>query len=110
MITRNPASRLAAVAAAGLLGAVALVAPTSAHAATGIFMWTGPAGDTPIPFPADDQCFATPDATAAKNYTTADAFLFDDADCTTGRDAGSLSAFKDLSVGFQSVRLRTPAS
>lgn len=108
MKTRSAVPRLAAIGVA-LLGAVALVAPTSADAATGVFIWTGPGGDTPIPLPADDQCFATPGATAARNFTSADAFVFTDAACTTGMDAGSLSAFKDLAVGFESVRLRTPA-
>lgn len=111
MRTRPLAARLAAaVAAAGLAGLVGLAAPAGAQAASGFFIWTGPGGDTPLPFPADDQCFATPGATAAKNFTTADAFLFTDAECTTGKDIDSASAFEQVGVAFESVRLRTPAS
>ncbi|MBA3742627.1 hypothetical protein [Sporichthya sp.] len=97
----------AAVAATAAL--VTLGAP-AADAAVGVVVWTGPSGDTPIPFPADDQCFATPGATGAHNYSIADAFVFTDASCTTGQEAGSFSAFKDFDGAFESVRVRTPAS
>ncbi len=110
MSTRPLARRAAAgLLAAGTAGLLALAAP-SAEAAAGVFVWTGPGGDNPVPFPADDQCIATPGATAAKNFTVADGFLFTDANCTLGMEAGDISAFQEIAVGFESVRLRTPAS
>lgn len=98
-----------AAAVAATAGLITLGAP-SAGAAVGVLIWTGPGGDTPVPFPADDQCFATPGATGAMNYSIADAFVFTDANCTTGMEAGSFSAFQGFSGGFESFRVRTPAS
>lgn len=106
---RSLSSRLAlGVAVAATAGLVTLGAP-AAGAATGVLIWTGPDGDTPIPMPADDQCFPTPGATGSANYTTADAFVFTDANCTTGLEAGSFSAFQTFAGEFSSIRVRTPA-
>ena len=107
---RSLSSRVAlAVAVAATAGLVTVGAP-AAGAATGVLIWTGPDGDTPIPMPADDQCFPTPGATGSANYTTADAFVFTDAACTTGLEAGSFSAFQTFTGEFSSIRVRTPAN
>lgn len=108
MTTRPAIARIAAcLAAAGFVGALALAAPTSAGAAPGVFVWTGSGGDTPIPFPTDDQCYATPGGTGAQNFTPADAFFYVDPACTITMEAGNAGPFSGFANAFESVVLRT---
>ncbi|MGQ0845655.1 MAG: hypothetical protein ACT4QF_16145 [Sporichthyaceae bacterium] len=106
MHTRRSAPIAGLMAAGSLAGLVALGAPT-AHAANGVFVYTGTSGQESIPFPDEDKCYATPGGTAAMNYSAGDAYLYTDAKCTIGKDAGQVKPFANSAVEFEGVKLRT---
>jgi hypothetical protein len=74
---------VAAALAVAVAAAVVVAAPGPGHAASGVFLWTdGSSGlVTPIPFPANEKCFATFKATRAQNWTDSDAVLNGDGLC-----------------------------
>lgn len=43
----------------------------------------------------------------AMNYTAGDAYIYTDAHCTIGNDAGNVPRFDKSTVGFNSVVIRT---
>lgn len=107
MNTRSLATRLVVAAgAAATAGLVTFGAPATAEAAFGVFVWNG---DKYIPNPVEDQCYPTPGGMMADNMSFGDAFLYTDAKCTIGKDAGNAGPFASADVPFESVRLRTEA-
>lgn len=108
MNTRSLATRLVVAAgAAATAGLVTMGAPATAEAAAGVFIWNG---SKYIPNPAENQCYPTPGGKMANNMSFGDAYLYTDAKCTIGKDAGNAGPFKSAEVEFESVVLRTQAS
>lgn len=97
------------VSVAAIAPLVAVGAP-DAHAANGVFVYTGKSGQQSIPFPEEDKCYATPGGKAGTNYSTGDAYLYTDAKCTIGKDAGNIGPLANSAVPFEGVRLRTSGS
>lgn len=98
---------LAGVMAVSTMAALVAIGTPQAHAANGVFVYTAKAGQESIPFPEEDKCYATPGGSVGMNYTVADAYLYTDAKCTIGKDAGNIGPFANRSVAFEGVKLRT---
>lgn len=86
---------------------VGLAVPSAAHAANGVFLYTGPDGQQSIPFPDEDKCYPAEGAKMAANYTPGDAYLYTDSSCTIGKDAGNVKPFANNTVEFNSLRIHT---
>lgn len=109
MPTLRSAPLVGVIAGSSIAALVAIGAP-QAHAANGVFVFTGSKGQESIPFPEEDKCYPTPGGTVGMNYSVADAYLYTDTECTIGKDAGNIGPFANRSVPFESVRLRTSGS
>jgi hypothetical protein len=109
VFSTRSATRIALVSAgAATIALVGVAASTGAQAASGVFVYqTSGGAQQSIPFPAENQCYPTPNAAGAMNYTAGDAYIYTDSHCTIGKDAGNVPRFDKSTVGFNSVVIRT---
>jgi hypothetical protein len=108
VFSTRTATRLALVSAgAATVALVGVAASTGAQAANGFFVYQTSGGQQTIPFPEENKCYPTPSASGAMNYTAGDAYIYTDANCTIGKDAGNVPRFDKSTAGFNSVVIRT---